>query len=366
MFSDNQQISFRQLQILIILDLLGTTIITLPRRTVEYANQDGWIIVIGLVILLVVYSFILSTLGDMFKGQTIIEFGRNLLPKFLYYIIILGLILKILVATAMELRVFSEIVHENLLYNTPMEVLTLSLLLVASYIARKGIEARARLGEILIVLMFIPLFFILIVAVMQPNFDNLLPAFKTPPKDILRGIGNLSFHFNGLEFLLLVYPFLRNKNNSKKPICEAIIVLGVLMVIITVITIAYFGPDDVENQIWPVLQLVQGIRLTSVFMQNQDALIISFWILSVFMFIGAGLNFTSIIFSRLTKSDSSFHFVLPLIPVLYVLSLLPQNIVETYMIIDWFQKYFGIAYLFVIPLILIIIAKMKRGNKYEK
>lgn len=362
MFSNNQKISLRQLQILLILDMFGTTVITLPRKTVEYAAQDGWVIVIGIVILMILYAFIISTLCNMFKNETIVEFGRRLLPKFLYYIVIFGLIVKIVVSTAMELRVFSEIVGQMLLYNTPVQVIILTLLLTSSLVARKGFETRARLAEILIVLMFVPLFFILLVVVIQPKFENLLPVLKTPPSNIIKGIGNLGFSFHGLSFLLLVYPFLGNKKDTRKAILQAVSILGVAMFIITIITIIRFGPEDIEHQIWPVLQLMQAIDLPGSFMERQDAFIISFWILSVFMLVSAGLHFTSIIFAKLTKATESFHFVLPLIPILYIMALLPSNIAQTYKIMEWVEKYFGMAYLVVIPILLILIAKIKGGK----
>lgn len=367
MFSDNQKISLRQLQVLLILDMFGTTVITLPRKTAEYASQDGWIIVIGIVLLMILYAFIISTLCNMFKGETIVEFGRKLLPKFLYYIVIWGLLIKIIVGTAMELRVFSEIVTQMLLYNTPVQVIIITLLLTATLVARRGFETRARLAEILIVLMFVPLFSILFVIILQPNFINLLPILKTPPSDIIRGIGQLGFSFHGLEFLFLVYPFLGNKKNTRRAILEAVSILGIAMFIITLITITRFGPEDVKQQIWPVLQLMQAIDLPGSFMERQDAFIISFWILSVFMLVSAGLHFTSIIFAKLSKATESFHFVLPLIPILYIMALLPQNIAETYSVMEAFEKYFGIAYLVVIPILLIIIAKIKGGKmKNEK
>ncbi len=364
MFSNNQKISLRQLQVLLILDLFGTMIITLPRKVVEYSAQDGWIVVIGIVIMGSIYAFILATLAEMFKEETIVEFGRKLLPSIFYYIVIGGLILKIMISTAMELRVFSEIVTQMLLYNTPSNVIVLSLLLTASYVARKGTESRARLGEILIIFMFVPLIFILISIIFKPPLENILPILKTSKKNIIRGAGRLGFSFHGLEYILLIYPFLKNKKDGKKSIIQAVIILGISMFIITFITIVRFGPTDVSRQIWPVMQLMQAVNIPGSFLERQDAFIISFWILSVFMLVSAGLYFTSIIFSRVTKSTESYHFVLPLVPILYIISLLPRNIVETYIIMDFTDKYFGFAYLFIIPLALIIIAKLK-GIKNE-
>lgn len=364
MFSDNQKISLRQLQVLLIIDMFGTTIVTLPRRVVDFSSQNGWVIVLGMIIVGSIYAFLLATLAEMFKGETIVEFGRKLLPKILYYLVIAGLIIKILVGTAMELRVFSEIVTEMLLYNTPVSVIIATLLLTASYVARKGFESRARLGELLIGLMFIPLFFIITTVISAPDFRNLLPMFKTPKIEIVKGIGELGFSFHGLEFILLIYPFLNNTKKSKKAIVEAIVILGVAMFVITFITILRFGPEDVGRQIWPVMQLMQATNVPGSFIERQDAFIISFWILSVFMLVSAGLHFTSIIFSRLTKATESYHFVLPLLPILYILALLPQNVVQTYTIMNWFEKYFGLAYLLVIPLLLIVIAKIK-GDKIK-
>lgn len=359
MFSNNQKISLRQLQILLILDMFGTTIITLPRKTVEYANQDGWIVTIGIVLLMILYAFIIISLSDMFKNETIVEFGKKLLPQILYYILIIGLILKILVGTAMELRVFSEIVTQMLLHNTPVEIVTLILLFTASYVARNGFETRARLAEILIVLMAIPIFAILAIVVIHPDFYNLLPILKTPPSDILNGIQQLGFSFHGLEFLFLIYPFLGNKKNVKKAVLESVVILGISMTVITFVTILRFGPEDIKRQIWPVLQLMQAFDLQGSFMERQDVFIISFWIISVFMLVSAGMHFTSVIFARLTKATESYHFVFPIIPIVYILSLLPQNLVESYEIMDWFERYFGMAYLFIIPIVLIVIAKIK-------
>ena len=41
LFSENDKISIRQLQALLILDLFGTAVVTLPRQTVNSAGNDG-------------------------------------------------------------------------------------------------------------------------------------------------------------------------------------------------------------------------------------------------------------------------------------------------------------------------------------
>ena len=46
MFSENDKISIRQLQALLILDLFGTGVVTLPRQTVNVAGNDAYIAVL--------------------------------------------------------------------------------------------------------------------------------------------------------------------------------------------------------------------------------------------------------------------------------------------------------------------------------
>ena len=57
MFSENDKISIRQLQALLILDLFGTGVVTLPRQTVNVAGNDAYIaVLLGSIIMAVFYT----------------------------------------------------------------------------------------------------------------------------------------------------------------------------------------------------------------------------------------------------------------------------------------------------------------------
>ena len=64
MFSENDKISIRQLQALLILDLFGTGVVTLPRQTVNVAGNDAYIAVLLGSIIMAVFTLVFTILGQ--------------------------------------------------------------------------------------------------------------------------------------------------------------------------------------------------------------------------------------------------------------------------------------------------------------
>ena len=136
------------------------------------------------------------------------------------------------------------------------------------------------------------------------------------------------------------------------------------MTIISLITIARFGKYDIIHQMWPVLEIMDTIDLPGSFIERQDALIMTFWIISIFMMINAGMFFSSLIFKDIVKIGTHTTFICICIPIVYLISFLPNNITMVYKIMNIFYITFGLFYIFILPLVLYVIAKV-RGLKYE-
>ncbi|NLI88850.1 MAG: GerAB/ArcD/ProY family transporter, partial [Epulopiscium sp.] len=108
----NNQISKRQVRLLLILQMFSTPILMLPRVMARTVNQDGWLIpVLGLLVGYV-YLYLITNLTKEFPGQTISEFAPIIVGKILGNTIVILLGLKILITTAFELRLLCEIVKQ--------------------------------------------------------------------------------------------------------------------------------------------------------------------------------------------------------------------------------------------------------------
>jgi len=360
MFSSNNKISKRQFQILLILDIFGIGVTVLPRRTAEFSGQDGWLLVILGTILACIYAFIMLSVTEKFPNKSFVEYSCNILGKPLGILISIGFVMKIILGISLELRVFGEIIKQIMLSNTPFGIIALCMVLIGGLAASKGYEARGRMAEILSFVIFIPIIFVFGIAATDIDFSNLKPVMTTAPYNILRGSIFISLTFSGIEFILLASPYIRNNSNIKKSCIQAILAVGAIMLLVTIITISRFGYADVIRQLWPVLEIMDTIDLPGSFIERQDALIMSFWILSVFIIINAGIFFSSVILKDVFKKGKHSLYIIICLPVIYILSFLPKDIGYVYKLIDLLYITFGTAYLFVIPILLLIIIKIRR------
>lgn len=366
MFSSNNFISLRQLKFLLILDIFGIIITTLPRKLAEYGGQNGWLILILSLILAYFCLCIINSLASLFPNETFYSYTTKIIGKPIAFFLSIIFVLKIIIGVSFELRIFSEILKEIVLFNTPFWITSISMLALGGYMASKGYEARGRIAEILIYIVFIPLAFVFFIALFDVDFSNLKPFLKEiDTNKMLNGTMYTLFHFSALEFILLVYPYIKDKQNIKNTTKKSLAFVGIAMLLVSLITIARFGKYDISHQMWPVLEMMDTINLPGSFIERQDAFIMTFWIISIFMIVNSSIFFSSLILKDTIKKGTHKTYIYLFIPIIYLISLIPKNIGEVYKYMELFYKYFGILYLFLIPLILLIIAKF-RGVKNEK
>lgn len=367
MFSDNNYISLRQLKFLLILDIFGMGFTILPRKLVEFGNQNGWILIIIALIMAGICLFIINSVSKIYPNDSFVAYSSKIMGKPLGIIISFGFIIKILISVALEVRVFSEILNEILLFNTPFWLISLIMLILGAYMASKGFEARGRIAEILIFVIFILLSLVFLVAVLDVDFTNLKPFFNDiEPRKFLKGSIYTLFYFSGIEFILLSYPYVNSKEKGQisKFTFKGLIFVGISILIISIITICKFGKYDILHQMWPVLEIMDTIDFPGSFIERQDAFIMTFWIIAIFMIVNSGVFFSSLIFKDIVKKGSHTMFIYIFVPIIYVISLIPENITQVYYIIDKFYILFGGIYIFIVPLILLLTAKI-RGIENE-
>lgn len=360
MFSNNNFISLRQLQVLLILDIFGMGITILPRRVTEIAGQDGWfLIIVGLIFALICVG-IINKVARLYPNDNFVEYSCKILGKPLGILVSIGFIIKIILNVAFDIRIFGEIIKEEILSNTPFWVIALIILIIGSYAASKGFEVRGRISEILCFVVFIPLIFVFLIAIFEIDFTNLKPVFQNINiKNSLQGGYYTFFYFSGIEFLLLSYPYLKEKKKVMKATLSATALIGIIILIISTLTIARFGKNDIVHQMWPVLEIMDTIDLPGSFIERQDALIMSFWIISIFMIINSGMFFSSLIFKNIVNKGKHSIYIVICLFIIFAISFFPKNISEIYKYMDLVYMIFGTCYLFIIPLVMLIVAKIR-------
>ncbi|WP_069999332.1 GerAB/ArcD/ProY family transporter [Cellulosilyticum sp. I15G10I2] len=366
MFSHNSKVSVRQVEILLILQMFNTSILLLPRIAANHVGRNGYILPIVALIFGMLYLYAITSLTNRFKGDTIVEFMPKILPKAIGYCVIGLFALKILITTGLEMRMFGEMVSQVMLPTTPLPVIILSLLLTTAYLVKSGIEATARMAEVLMYFIFFPLAIVLVFIIAKADYKQLMPFFETDMVSIGRGAFFISLSFMPIEFMLILAGLMKKQEKSRRAMLLALIIIAIIEAIVIVSTYIGIGVNETNKQIWPVLTLMQSVQFPGSWIENQEVFMMTSWVFSIYMYISSGLYFTSLMGSRSFKFKRENIFLLPIIPVVYFIAIFPKSLVDAYKYYIMFQYRFGIWFLFPIPIILLGIAKMRKaGNTNE-
>lgn len=330
-------------------------------------GQDGWLVpILGLGVGYI-YVFIITGLTMRFPNKTIAEFAPTIVGSILGNTIVVLFGFKILVTTAFELRLLCEIIKQVLLPKTPTGVIMMVMLFTVGYLVVAGIEAYGRMAELLVFVVFIPLAVVFAFIVAKADYRQLLPVFRSAPWDVAKATYYLSLTFMPLEFMLLFTGFMREPHKAKSSSRWAISWIFIIEVISIMLTYVGIGVMEAKRNFWPILTLVQSIQFPGAFIENQEIAMISCWILSIFVYISAGVYSVSLISGRVLKLKQDNFFVLPFIPIIYILAMLPSSFGQVYRWNHVFRVYTGALFLLPIPLILLMVAKIrKRGVGVEK
>ncbi|MCL2189570.1 MAG: endospore germination permease [Defluviitaleaceae bacterium] len=365
MLSCNDKITLRQLQILLVISAMGTGLIVLPRRVAVYAAQDGWLIVLGLTLIGMGLAALAVRAARVTPNASFIEYTGYALTRPVAYVLGVFLWVKLVFAAGFELRFFLLITKQVLLNNTPLWVVSLVMLVVCAYAAFMGIEARARVAEVLAFLLIMPFVFLLVVALLDINVSNLQPVFTAQPQDLLRGTLRLGFIFTGLECLLLTSPYIPAEKKMGRAVVGAVGFAGVTITVITAITLAKFG-TSITNEAWPVLRMMDMLNLPASFIERQEALMFSFWIITVFALVNAFIFFGARLVTDMQAKQKNGVMRPKLTAVLitsiavFAVSLIPSEAESLYRRLDILFFISGIFFLLILPLLVLASTFLRR------
>lgn len=360
MIRNNDTISPYQIAMLIIMSVISVGAFSIASDAAEAAGTDGWIVVILTGALNILAVLIIVNLNSRFPGKTFAEYSQIIVGTFLGKLLTLLFAVYLLFIIAYVTRAFTEVIKMFLLFRTPTEVIMLSLILVCTYIVRGGAECIGRINELVFPLLFIPFFIILFFGFPLMDFSNLLPILQTPADKMLTAIPALTFSFGGIELALFYIGFMKHPKKAYKPAVIAVLFITFFLVMVTVFCIAAFGKNATTQFLWPLISYIRAISLPGLFIERLDGIILPLWMLTVFTTIVSSYFIVSYSISKVAGTKEQKQYVLPLAIVIYYFALQPDSLAQLY---EWGAVIFPYAiaaFLYGIPVILLLITKMRK------
>ncbi|MBU5676094.1 spore germination protein [Alkaliphilus sp. MSJ-5] len=366
MQDNNDIIPIGQMIFILMIAMVGTGILTLPRDLAEVVPYDHWIILLAGGLVAIVTVLIHGAIIRLKPRKQYFEILCDALTKPIAYIVGFIYVIYLIGFIGLLARIFSEVIKVYLLTNTPIEVINISVLAAAIYLARKGIEVLGRMMEFLFPILITITVFIFALSFTRSDFANLLPVFEITPTEILKGAPTIILSFIGLEMILFFGAHLDEPKKATKAYIAVVAILLFYMLVITA-TLAQFGPIQVKALLWPTLDLFDTIELPGLFIENIQVLVMSLWVLAIFSTMAPMFLAATVMTKSLTSSKDHAYLAAPFLPLIYFVSIIPENISMTYEMMDIYTKYVASTMIFVIPLIVLIsLVIQKRLRREEK
>jgi spore germination protein KB len=358
------QISVRQFLMLSITYVISTADVFLPAFIAQESKEDSWIaVIVGTIAALIVVN-IFITLGLKFPGKTIVQYSCDILGKplgkvmgFLYaYFFLL-----ISWAVARELEEIYVIAFNP---ESPILIYGIIAIIVCAYCLKHGLEVLARLNEILLPIGMIILAFIAVVNLPQVNFSNYLPVFYNGFIPSLRGGLLIQTWLSETVILLMLIPFIREKQKIRKYLNISIIILSFTLMT-GVLTIGVFGATLTSKLLFPALEYVRYASLGPQ-IQNLDISIMIVWTSGIFVKIALSYYAGTLALSQLFGFKSYKSLLVPIgILIVVFASISSRMLVEMLHFLKYDIPIYFFVMSFVFPLLLLIVSIIRK-NKLKK
>lgn len=360
----NGEISAIQSFIIILSVSIGAGILGLSRVVAEVAQQDAWISVlingffISCIMVMMVYTI------SKFPQYNFLQYTCYLLSTPLGYLVAISYSVYSTLVTAVVIRFLSEMVYTWLLPNTPLYIINFIIIATIVYMNKNGITALARFAETLAFLL-IPFALLIFIGLPEASLINLRPIGGAGLRAIFKGILPSFFSFAGYEVLLIYYPYISDKQRPiMKYSVSALLMITVFYTAAVMSQIALYGPQEISQVLYPSINYLTAVDFPVI--ERTEIFFTIFWTFTVLVTIGIQYLAGCIVLQNIFSTRKTSFFVYLLSPVVYLLSLYPQNTAE---VMEYGDKVGNLNIFFglLLPLILLIMYLIKgRKDNYEE
>ncbi len=357
--SNPPAISPIQLVFLIFGTIVGVGFITLPRGVMEKAREDAWItVVIGGIVSVLSFWLIVRAIR-FFPQDTLVEYNQKAFGRVLGFLFNLAYAGYFFFFTVTGVRTMGEVVRAEMLPFTPVEVIVLTMLFTVVYVSWDGLMPIIRLKESGLPVTFLLIVFFLLFAFLDADWSELRVPFSHGIAPVLQSLPTTIYSYLGFEVLYLYYPFIVQKN---KAFLGGTIGIGLAVGFYSFIvlgTLVTIGVDVAITQTYPVITMAKVIEVVRQFVERAELLLIILWLPLAYTTHIVTFFSASFTLHRMFPRISLRWWLTGLAPAIYVVSLVPQNILE---MAEWTDKV-GVTGLFFTtgyPLLLLLVVWIRK------
>lgn len=339
---------------------LGVGIQGFQRIIYLEAKHDAWISVILGGIATAVVGFVMVKILALYGSSDLFGIHYDVFGKWIGNLMNIVFILYFLVSFHIIIRNYIEVIQAWVFPEVPNWLIALTLAYLVYYGLNGGLRTIVGVSFFSVIL---SLWLILLIAYPVPflKWDYLFPVFESSLTEIAMGAKQMTFTVLGFEIILVIFPFLKEKNRVHKHMQYGLIFTTILYTAVMLISLAYFSGGQLERTIWGTLSMLKIVRFP--FIERFEYVAITFWILIVLpnlmLYLWAGARGLA----RMTgKKEQRISWIL--LTVIYFTLIYPLSRVQINMLNDYFAR--GAFYLILVYPFLLYVAVLIKKKLFRK
>ena len=369
MFSENNQISGRQVFRLLTYDFLGMGTLLLPTMLADTAGRDGIFCILAGILSTFLY---LKLLRYLLKGMktSYPDFLKQKCGKVCGYVLWGGYFLYFILMASYTAYLFSTLMLNGLVENISFYLVLLLILLLAFYGMAGGIEGRARVYEMLFWFLMIPLFLMLFAACREVKPAYWSPVFVADGKEMLNGSYYVFFCYSMVSIVLFLKEYVSDDKKHISAAEKAVGFSGGVFAVLYLILIGLFGAEALAQMKFPAVTMMSRVQITGGFLKRTDAFMFSIWFFTLYAMLNSMVFYSGNLAERVIRDCGGYlegkKRMLPyliLLLLVYGVAVLfyrNQQILDSVTFLLW---KIGTPFVVGVPVLLCLTGERKKHNK---
>jgi spore germination protein len=366
MFSENNQISGRQVFRLLTYDFLGMGTLLLPTMLADTAGRDGIFCILAGILSTFLY---LKLLRYLLKGMktSYPDFLKQKCGKVCGYVLWGGYFLYFILMASYTAYLFSTLMLSGLVENISFYLVLLLILLLAFYGMAGGIEGRARVYEMLFWFLMIPLFLMLFAACREVKPAYWSPVFVADGKEMLNGSYYVFFCYSMVSIVLFLKEYVSDDKKHISAAEKAVGFSGGVFAVLYLILLGLFGVDALAQMKFPAVTMMSRVQVTGGFLKRTDAFMFSIWFFTLYAMLNSMVFYSGNLAAKVIRDCGGYlegkKRMLPYLILVYGVAVLfyrNQQILDSVTFLLW---KIGTPFVVCVPVLLCLTGERKKHNK---
>ena len=361
--SMNETLTNKQIAFVIFQIVVGYGIVSLPKKVAEIGGSGGWITLLISTLIFIFITNVFLYLGYTHKNQTLYEYSESLVGKYISKLIVVIYIIYFTLFSTSLIRISSETIKITVFEKTPTIVFVINFYLILYYTIIKRLRVFARLSEIYGIIFIVTILVIQFIMFTSGDYINLRPFIVIDDiPTYLAGIPKVLFSFYGVELIAIIPLSAKNNKNVFKYSSIMVGFIGFLYIIIVESCISLMGVDNIiyyEDALFVAIRRLDISYLE--FLRRPDGIFIMAWLMSLICTIIGTAYGAVVLLSKLFKKIPFNLITAAYVLMSFVIFQIPKTLFQVNDLVTFINN-FGVIPVFITPLILSIITKLKNHS----